>query len=83
VGIAQRGRIDDDAEQFFGDRTIRRQDNRMVRLMLARTFDGGWYLSLSYQDKPARQNVTDQLIRDIHTAAHQIGLTVSREYHES
>ncbi|TDD12073.1 hypothetical protein E1292_02820 [Nonomuraea deserti] len=81
LGIHRRGRIDNDAEQFYGDRVLRDEDHRLVRLMLARTFDGDWYLSLSYQDMPPDQDTVDQMARDIHAAAARGGLTVGREQH--
>jgi hypothetical protein len=80
TGITERGGVDDDTEQFFGDRTLRDEENRLVRLMLARTFDGDWYLSLSYQDDPPDR--VDQLTREIRTAAERAGLTVSSEWHQ-
>lgn len=82
LGIDKRGRIDDDSKQVFGDRCLRDEKNRLVRLMLGRTFDGDWFLSLSYQDTPPDQATVDQLARDIHAAATQAGLTVSGEWHQ-
>jgi hypothetical protein len=81
LGIGRRGRLDDDTEQFFGERYLREEENRLVRLMLARTFDGDWYLSLSYQGDLPDQATVDQVARDIRAAAAQAGLTVGREQH--
>lgn len=81
LAIERRGRIDDDTEQFFGERTVRDEENRLVRLMLARTFDGDWYLSLSYQGDPPDQAVVDQLAQDVRAAAERVGLTATREWH--
>jgi hypothetical protein len=48
--------------------------------MLARTFDGDWYLSLSYQDDPP--DGIDELTQQIRAAAERAGLTVSGEWHQ-
>jgi hypothetical protein len=82
TGIAERGRVDDDTEQFYGDRTLRDEENRLVRLMLARSFDGDWYLSLSYQDDPPGPAEVDRLAQEIRGAAQQAGLTVASEWHQ-
>lgn len=81
LGIGKHGRIDDDAEQFYGERTLRDGENQLVRLMLGRTFDGDWYLSLSYQGDPPVRPIVDQLARNIHAAAAGVGVTVSQEWH--
>lgn len=81
LGIEKRGRIDDDTEQFYGERTLRDGENQLVRLMLGRSFDGDWYLSLSYQGDPLDRAIVDQLGRNIHAAAAGAGVTVSREWH--
>ena len=81
LGIGRRGRIDDDTEQFFGERVLRDEPGGLVRLMLARTFDGNWYLSLSYQGEPPGNATVERLAMDIHAAAGRAGLAVRLEQH--
>jgi hypothetical protein len=80
AGITENGQVDDDTQQVFGDRVLRDEDNRVVRLMLARSADGDWYLSLTYQDDPPDE--IDQLSRELRAAVEQAGLTVHSEWHE-
>jgi hypothetical protein len=83
LAIEQRGRLEDDAEQFFGERYLRNEDNRLIRLLLARTFDGDWYMSCSYQGTPPDPATIDQVARDIRAAAARAGLRVRHEQHIS
>ncbi|ALG09274.1 hypothetical protein [Kibdelosporangium phytohabitans] len=79
LGIEKRGRIGDDSEQYFGERVLREGDNRLVRLMLARSSANSWYVSLSYQDTPPDPATVDQIAREVHAAATAAGLTIGYE----
>ncbi|MGW7366988.1 hypothetical protein ACWGI8_27030 [Streptomyces sp. NPDC054841] len=79
VGLAPRGRLDDDWDEEFGRRELRPKEKGRVHLSLWRYADDDWMISLTYERDPLPAEEAAEVRRNVLDAAAHAGLTVTAQ----
>ncbi|MEW2624729.1 hypothetical protein [Streptomyces sp. NPDC048106] len=79
VGLSQRGRLDDDWDEEFGERELRSKQEGHVKLTLWRYADDDWMIALTYERDSLPSDEAEALRRNILDAAAAAGMTVTAQ----
>ncbi|MET9609169.1 hypothetical protein ABZZ17_29595 [Streptomyces sp. NPDC006512] len=79
VGLARRGRVNDDWDAELGRLELRAKEEGRVKLSLWRYADDDWLVSLVYARDPLPADEVEALRRRILDAAAHAGLTVTAQ----